>query len=713
MTLFKRALKSLFLRPFLMIASAAVVLCPSFAMANGVQAIFSLDTPGGGPFPSDRFTVPDATHLTGLRVNLPQSNCANQVSDCLDIAVLNTLDGFSLQPRMSIPFTGPINVGTVNSTNVFLIRDNNSKFGSAKVIGINEIVWDPAANVLHVESDEFLEQHTRYVLIVTRGIRDGSGDPVEVGAFSQFRRDLNFGHTKDSRLKEYRKSLLDSLELARAVGIAEEDIVSASVFTTQSATAILEKIRNQIKSVVPPPASFDLGPGSSTTVFPVSAITGIDKKEQRNTISPLTTVVVPLSLLKAFPGVEAVAFGKYASPDYETTGKFIPAVGTRTGVPAIQAVNDIYFNLFVPVGTPPSGGWPVAIFGHGLGNSKDSAAFAVASTMGANGIATLAINAVGHGRGPLSTLTVNRTAGGPVTFSAGGRGIDQDGNTSIDTFEGLSAAPPNAQTVAYRDGLRQTAIDLMQLTRVIETGGIPGLDGTRIYYFGQSLGGIYGTIFLGVEPSIRAGVPSVPGGSLFTVARLAPAFRPLVGQLLGTRVPSLINIGGIFFNENLPLRNQPPVINTVPGAIAIQKMIDNGEWTGQAGDPVAYAPHLRRDPLEGMSSKPIIIQFAKGDQTVPNPAASALLRAGDLADRATYFRNDLAFALNPATPKNPHGFLSSITVPSVSAYAFEAQAQVAAFFLSEGATTIDPDGVGPIFETPVAGPLPEELNFIP
>src|SRR5438034_1842688 len=37
-------------------------------------------------------------------------------------------------------------------------------------------------------------------------------------------------------------------------------------------------------------------------------------------------------------------------------------------------------------------------------------------------------------------------------------------------------------------------------------------------------------------------------------------------------------------------------------------------------------------------------QMAKGDQSVPNPNGTAILRAGDLADRATFYRHDLAFA---------------------------------------------------------------------
>ena len=61
------------------------------------------------------------------------------------------------------------------------------------------------------------------------------------------------------------------------------------------------------------------------------------------------------------------------------------------------------------------------------------------------------------------------------------------------------------------------------------------------------------------------------------------------------------------------------------------------EWVQQAGNPVAYAPHLRKGPLPGMLEKHVIFQFAQGDQTVPSPTTTAILRAGDLADRATYY----------------------------------------------------------------------------
>jgi hypothetical protein len=99
---------------------------------------------------------------------------------------------------------------------------------------------------------------------------------------------------------------------------------------------------------------------------------------------------------------------------------------------------------------------------------------------------------------------------------------------------------------------------------------------------------------------------------------------------------------------------------------------------------------------------------------VPNPTTTALIRSGDLADRTTLFRNDLAFALGVGFGKNPHTFLISLsgTLPVAQA-AVAAQNQIALFFASDGATTIDPDGAGPLFETPIAIPLPEDLAFIP
>src|SRR5436309_9176599 len=112
-------------------------------------------------------------------MNYPLPDIAARPTDCDDLAMVNTLDGWGLQPRISIPFTGEIDPKTLNSDTVFLI----DLLGGAR-IGINQLIWDPATLTLHAESDEVLDQHHRYAVIVTDGVRDTSGKVVK--AMSDF-----------------------------------------------------------------------------------------------------------------------------------------------------------------------------------------------------------------------------------------------------------------------------------------------------------------------------------------------------------------------------------------------------------------------------------------------------------------------------------------------------------------------------------------------
>jgi hypothetical protein len=713
---------------------AVVALLPGLAAA-ATHPLFNLNSTTQSPFPSDRFTVVDRHQNTGLRVNLPLPNCGTHPSDCADITLLNQLDGFNPQPRLSIPFDGVIDPATVSSKTVFLIQlprrfrmghdvDDDDLHGfHANVIGINQIVWDPASLTLFAESDQHLNQDTNYLLIVTKGIHDAEGHAIRRAHGLEGDCDDD----SDRQLRRYCRALHrlldDEVLRALAHGLDRDDIAAASLFTTESVTATLESILDQVRAAAPPTVNFNLGSGGEKTVFPVNTVTGLAWNAQVTTVGPLVPInLTPaLGALQVFPGsVRTIAFGKFSSRQWKNASVFIPAVPTRNEVP-VQTTEDVYFNLYIPAGTRPANGWPVAIFGHGFTDSKQGAPFAVASTLAHNGIATIAINVVGHGFGPNSTLTLKQGATS-VTFPEGGRGFDQDGNGTIDAAEGSSTFFAGPQgTLGSRDALQQTVADLMQLVRAIQGGidssggGLPDVDPNRIYYFGQSFGGIYGTIFMGIEPDLRAGVPNVPGGPIIDIVRLSPGFQPLLTRALAVRTPSLLNTGSApFFNDNSPLRNLPPVVNTVPGAVAIQTVEDTSRWLGQAGDPVAWAPFIRKTPLPGEHAKNVIIQFARGDKTVPNPTATALIRSGDLADRATFFRNDLAFALGVGFGKNPHTFLTNIGgTPPVAAAAVGAQTQIAIFFATDGALIIDPDGPGPLFEVPIAGPLPEDLGFIP
>ena len=257
---------SRFLRCLLLAASACATLAaPALASGHGPGSGAAQTRVSGPLFPSDAFTVRDRTQRTGLRVDLPRPDCAARPSDCQDIAVLDRLDGFNLQPRLSIPFSGPIDVASVSSADVFLMRAGGHGHGGGRVVGINQVVWDPATNTLHAESDAFLDQATTYALVVTTGVRDASGAPIAAAD--------RHGHGDDD----------DAIDEARRAGVDRDHVAAATLFTTQSATAVMEKIRRQLDARRPSPARFDLGPGGARTVFPFSAVTGVTFNRQLRT----------------------------------------------------------------------------------------------------------------------------------------------------------------------------------------------------------------------------------------------------------------------------------------------------------------------------------------------------------------------------------------------------------------------------------------------
>ena len=194
------------------------------------------------------------------------------------------------------------------------------------------------------------------------------------------------------------------------------------------------------------------------------------------------------------------------------------------------------------------------------------------------------------------------TLSGPVTVPAGGRGIDQDGNGTIDSTEGVNAAPPYT-LVSSRDGLRQTVVDLMQLVREIEVASRERRHPRPEHVAHLLLRPVVRRHLRhdarGREPSIRAGVLNVPAarssrsrGSRRRSGRSSASRSSPDAVALQRRCrtpPFYTN-----FVENMPLRGEPIRVDTVPGASAIQEYIDRAEWVQQAGSPVPYARRRSR-----------------------------------------------------------------------------------------------------------------------
>ena len=104
-------------------------------------------------------------------------------------------------------------------------------------------------------------------------------------------------------------------------------------------------------------------------------------------------------------------------------------------------------------------------------------------------------------------------------------------------YEPRFALRPNA-VLAGSGPVLQTVGFCLQLVRAIQAGadvdgnGTNDLDAARIYYYGHSLGAVYGAMLFAYEPSIRAAVFVATPGSAVYNRTLAPPLRPANGQLL-------------------------------------------------------------------------------------------------------------------------------------------------------------------------------------
>ena len=100
------------------------------------------------------------------------TNCSVQVSKCNEIALVDQLDGFDLDPNLKIKFSGPIDVSKVNGTNLYLERVCSCRVARMPLV---RLVWDPSTNTLYGHPKHQLRESSTYHVTVTSGINGQSG----------------------------------------------------------------------------------------------------------------------------------------------------------------------------------------------------------------------------------------------------------------------------------------------------------------------------------------------------------------------------------------------------------------------------------------------------------------------------------------------------------------------------------------------------------
>jgi hypothetical protein len=708
--------------PYKALVFSSLLALVSLTCAAQTTVLFNLQSTLGGPFPTNSLTVADPTQQTGLRIQMPASEDTCDLSSsaviCGNQQLLNTLDGFSENPRLMVCFSGPVNPGTLQP-GIFVVPTQTNAAGwghnpppsAGNPITINQVLYDPTSNCAYAKPDQVLAQDTTYLLAATSEITDTNGNPVIPAP--QFTECLAGGSV-------YCSSLASAVSAANLPA----QITGAAVFTTMTATSWARAVHAIVN--IAPTFVIRAGPVSTFNLSNIASLTWNTAQS-----APPTSQPIPLNVLD---GVGKIAFGLFTSLNFLN-----PATGTITFGPSDEPIGSlpvpifVSFHVLLPATPPPPGGYPVVLWGHGLGDNQFGASTYIASTLAKNGFAILTIEVTGQGFGAGSTVTVNTNSGKSFTEATPGRGVLLPGNSTIGPSDGCIIV---GSPIGTRDCNLQTVVDLSAIVHAIRTSAVQSalglqLDPNHIYYAGQSEGSIFGTLFNAVEPNIRAVVLSVGGGTSVDIARTSLSGRPLA--LAYAQVYGLFNVPALgappqpYFNDpmndNYVFRDQPALVNEVPGAVAVQAGFESADWLQMLGDPLSFASHLQSQPLTGVTPKPVLFLFSKGDLEVPNPTNSALIRAAGIQNTSWFLEFDQAVAAAQAAGYydlfDPHPLLSYPTIfsyPDQQSIALAEQQQVAAFLASDGKNNPNPN---PLLTAPFQGlqlfvipqTLPEQLNY--
>ncbi len=538
--------------------------------AQGATVLFSIDpTDAANPFPSDRLL--DATGHVQVPANvidpgLPSTanfNIARQYIETIRTQ-LSAVTGFATFAPIRVRFDRPAVVDAGENPRGLLLLEYDDL--TAAPVAVTASVYGPDTSI-EVQPRVPLKPKTTYALVVTTTLKAATGQAVRPSAaFAQ----VLAGSGLSGDLAAWRARLQPVIDVLHSgFGIEPNAIALIDLFTTLPTTDDLVAIQGRL-------VAGEVVPGSP--VFDHSPIPGLDTGIFREGTPQFTDLVgSPTS-----SNIAAVAIGTYVSHDFRTgpMGAFDP---NFVNGPAVPPGVPLDFYVTIPKAPRPANGYPIAVYGHGLGESG-RAVVNLSSLIGDAPIMGVAISALQHG-----------TRGTPTNFFV------------------LN------NIFAPREYFRQTVVDFMQLERMVRSAHVAGTapfdqaDTDHVLYFGVSLGGIMGSLYMAVEPDVRIGMLSVPGGGLPNILDSHD-----IGQLLEPLISLQVNIprDGPYF------------------APFLHRFQQVSQWALEPGDPVDYAPSIivPGAQLPRVPVKHVLVHEGIIDNTIPNRATDDLALAMHLPD---------------------------------------------------------------------------------
>ncbi len=496
------------------------------------------------PFPNNLLF----SGTTDLTINIPVEDPADYGDPQVAI---NALDGFSTVAPWSTTFSSAPKVESIVPGQSIHVYEVTLSGPAGGVTGISEELSSPEDYVVAMAPSDAdgktlaivptspLKPRTSYMVVLTNGITDANGNatvasltytltkgaaPLCVDGHSQ-----NDGLTDEQAcaLEPVRKLVNSQEAAAAAAGVSRADIVLSWVATTQSTGIVLQALGQKISA----------SPAAQTTLAP----TGMTLGDLGMGLAPIADIYIGAIQLPYYLGVPSAsnpvaaltgfwqaAPGAYVPPadsfDLDPTSTNVTAynpfpVATQTvGAPLIMTVPNAASGH-----TRPAEGWPIVIFQHGITRNRTDM-LAVAQTFASQGIAVVAMDLPLHGVGPSNPFYIGNT---PLASLASERTFDMDlinnstGAPGPDgTVDPSGSHFINLQSLlTSRDNLREGVADLVELEHAIGSMALPDAPGQafnaqQVSFTGQSLGGIVGTVFMGVDPNVHTALLNVPGGGI-------------------------------------------------------------------------------------------------------------------------------------------------------------------------------------------------------
>lgn len=447
-----------------------------------------------------------------------------------------------------------------------------------------------------VPRDLPLAESTRYAVVVRDGLRDERGRPVEpmiLGHLMRMRVPVAIdGVSQLSSLSDEDASRVEGVRSAVAPlldRIGRTGVVTAWPFTTQTITPRLRAALDRAAALGPP-------------VVP-------ENVRRRS----------PLQALADFPlGVASLLS---VGDVYEGTLSLPTWLDDRSRAwreDDEHAFRDVHFTMTVP--RDARGPLPVVIFGHGIMTERRFV-LALGDAFAARGFAAISIDFPYHGEqtycvqgGPISIpnpQTGEITALPPCRDGSFcddyGRCVDERGAEGNFLrmwpvlnypFSSGAAFIETDHIPSTRDHFLQTLVDLSELSRSLRQAdwqpvvGVP-LASDRVYYAGQSLGGIIGATFVSISPEVERAVLNVPGADLVDMFRDSTFF--------GAQIRAALTRNGV-----------------VEGTWEAERFLNIARIFVDSVDPQSVAHQLR--------GRPVMIQMALLDIIIPNAYTELLTR---------------------------------------------------------------------------------------